>query len=99
MQAVQPLPPDGGSDPVPLPSQRPLDRRQFLQLSALGAAGFAGATRLQAKHHKQRLPAKAKRGLAASPAVGDKKLASGGTVPPAPWLINANEPPGSLNWI
>ena len=31
---------------MPLPSQHPIDRRQFLQLSALGAAGLAGATRL-----------------------------------------------------
>ena len=40
---------------------RPIDRRQFLQLSALGAAGFAGATRLERTHSKQRVPAKAKR--------------------------------------
>ena len=84
---VQPLPPDGGSDPGPLPSERPLDRRQFLQLSALGAAGFVGATRLQGKHHKQRVPAKAKRGAARQVAVVDKQLPSGVTVPTAPWLI------------
>ena len=51
---------------APTPCRRPvasarIDRRQFLQLSALGAAGFAGATRLHAKHQKQRVPARAKR--------------------------------------
>ena len=96
---VQPLPPDGGSDPGPLPSERPLDRRQFLQLSALSAAGFVGATRLQAKHRKQQVPAKAKRGSTRQAAVVDKKLASGVTVPTAPWLIAENAKPGTLNWI
>ena len=81
------------------PSQRPLDRRQFLQLSALGAAGFVGATRLPAKDHKQRVPAKAKRGTTGHPAVVDKTLASGVTVPTAPWLIAENAKPGTLNWI
>jgi hypothetical protein len=84
---------------VPAPSQRPLDRRQFLQISALGTAGFVGATRLPAKHHKQRVPAKAKRGTTQQPAVVDKMLASGVTVPTAPWLIAENAKPGTLNWI
>jgi hypothetical protein len=84
---------------VPLPSQRSLDRRQFLQLSALGAAGFVGATRLQAKHHKQQIPAKARRGTTGRVAVVDKKLASGVTVPTAPWLIAENAKPGTLKWI
>ena len=84
---------------MPAPSQRPLDRRQFLQISALGAAGFVGATRLSAKHHQQRVPAKAKRGGTGHPAVVDKKLASGVTVPTAPWLIAENAKPGTLNWI
>jgi hypothetical protein len=84
---------------MPLPSQQPLDRRQFLQLSALGAAGFVGATRLHGKHQKQRVPAKAKRGTAQQAAVVDKKLASGVTVPTAPWLIAENAKPGTLNWI
>ena len=59
---MQPLPSDGGSDDASLPSQRPIDRRQFLQLSALGAAGFVGATRLHTTHQKPRVPAKAERG-------------------------------------
>ena len=96
---MQPLPPDGGSDPVPLPSERPLDRRQFLQLSTLGAAGFVGATRLQAKHQKHPVPAKAKRGTTGHAAVVDKKLPSGVIVPTAPWLIAENAKPGTLNWI
>ena len=96
---MQPLPPDGGSDPIRLPSERPLDRRQFLQLSALGAAGFVGTTRLQAKHHKQQVPARAKRGSTGHVAVVDKKLASGVTVPTAPWLIAENAKPGTLKWI
>ena len=97
---VQPLPPDGGSESVPLPSQRPIDRRQFLQLSALGAAGFAGATRLGTRHPKQRVPARAKRHVEApAPAVVDAKLPSGVIVPTAPWLIAENAKPGTLNWI
>ncbi|HEX4433306.1 MAG TPA: N,N-dimethylformamidase beta subunit family domain-containing protein [Acidimicrobiales bacterium] len=97
---MQPLPPDGGSDSVPLP-ERPLDRRQFLQLSALGAAGFVGATRLGTKHQKQRVPAKAKAKHASTGhvAVVNKKLASGVIVPTAPWLIAENAKRGTLNWI
>ena len=98
--SVQPLPPDGGSEPVPLPSQRPLDRRQFLQLSALGASGFAGAARLGKRHPTQRVPARAKRHVEVpAPAVVDAKLASGVIVPTAPWLIAENAKPGTLNWI
>jgi len=84
---------------VPLPLQRPLDRREFLQLSALGAAGFVGATRLHAAHHKQRVPAKAKRGARAPVAVVNKTLPSGVMVPTAPWLMAENAKPGTLNWI
>ena len=84
---------------MPLPLQRPLDRREFLQLSALGAAGFVGATRLHAAHHKQRVPAKAKRGARAPVAVVNKTLPSGVMVPTAPWLIAENAKPGTLNWI
>jgi hypothetical protein len=83
---------------VPLPSERPLDRRQFLQLSALGAAGVAGATRLGSRHQKK-APAKAERRTAGRAAVVDKKLPSGVTVPTAPWLIAENAKPGTLNWI
>jgi len=96
---VQPLPPDGGSDSVPLPSQHPIDRRQFLQLSALGAAGLAGATRLGQRHPKQRVPARARRHAAEPPAVVDARLPSGVIVPTAPWLIAENAKPGTLNWI
>ena len=84
---------------MPLPLQRPLDRREFLQLSALGAAGFVGATRLHAAHHKQRVPAKAKRGARAPVAVVNKTLPSGVMVPTAPWLMAENAKPGTLNWI
>jgi hypothetical protein len=96
---VQPLPPDGGSDPVPPPSERPIDRRQFLQLSALGAAGFAGATRLSKKRPQQRVPAQARRHTPARAAVVNTKLPSGVVVPTAPWLIAENAKPGTLNWI
>jgi hypothetical protein len=96
---VQPLPSDGGSDDASLPSQRPIDRRQFLQLSALGAAGFVGATHLHTTHQKQRVPAKAKRGVKGQAAVVNKQLPSGVFVPTAPWLIAENAEPGTLNWI
>ena len=83
---------------MPVPD-RPIDRRQFLQLSALGAAGFAGATRLRGTHTKQRVPAKAKRATTEHVAVVNKRLASGVTVPTAPWLIAENAKRGTLNWI
>jgi hypothetical protein len=84
---------------VPIPPQRPIDRRQFLQLSALGAAGFAGATRLGNRHQKRHVPARAKRRLLPQAAVVDTTLPSGVTVPTAPWLIAENAKPGTLNWI
>ncbi len=97
---MQPLPPDGGSDSAPLPGSRPIDRRQFLQLSALGAAGFATTSRLSATHSTPRLPARARRhGQQDLPAVVDAKLPSGVIVPTAPWLIAENAKPGTLNWI
>jgi hypothetical protein len=101
---VQPLPPDGGSDsapyPGPRPGRRPIDRRQFLQLSALGAAGFATTSRLQSTRSKNGVPARARRhGQQHLPAVVDKRLASGVVVPTAPWLIAENAKPGTLNWI
>jgi hypothetical protein len=98
---VQPLPPDGGSDDsAPLPGRRPIDRRQFLQLSALGAAGFATTSRLQSMGSKNRVPARARRhGQQHRPAVVDTRLASGVIVPTAPWLIAENARPGTLNWI
>ena len=96
---MQPLPPDGGSDPARSPAGRPIDRRQFLQLSALGAAGFAGASRLERSRQKPRVPAKAKRRTASHVTVVEKKLASGVTVPTASWLIAENAKRGTLNWI
>jgi len=84
---------------VPPPSQVPIDRRQFLQLSALGAAGFAGATRLGKKGLKQRVPARERRHGPTHAAVVNKKLSSGVMVPTAPWLIAENAKPGTLNWI
>ena len=99
---MQPLPPDGGSDsaPTPAPSDGPrLDRRQFLQLSALGAAGLAGS-RLSSKKSTSRVPARARRHTAVPlPAVVDATVASGVVVPTAPWLIAENAKPGTLNWI
>jgi hypothetical protein len=86
-------------DPVPPPSERPIDRRQFLQLSALGAAGFAGATRLSKKHPRQRVPARASRHTPTHAAVVNTKLPSGVIVPTAPWLIAENAKAGTLNWI
>ncbi len=100
LRLVQSLPADGGSDPVGSPSQSPMDRRQFLQLSALGAVGFAGAKRLSTEHAKQRVPARAKhRVIEQLPAVIDQRLPSGVVVPTAPWLIAENAKPGTLNWI
>jgi hypothetical protein len=86
-------------DPVPPPSERPIDRRQFLQLSALGAAGFAGAARLSKKHPRQRVPARASRHTPTHAAVVNTKLPSGVIVPTAPWLIAENAKAGTLNWI
>ena len=61
---------------APPPGRRPIDRRQFLQLSALGAAGFATTSRLSATHSTQRVPARARRHAQQDlPAVVDTKLA------------------------
>jgi hypothetical protein len=99
---VQPLPPDGGHERAPLvdPTQpRSLNRREFLQLSALGAAGIAAGTGAEHKG-KGRVPARARRHAPpAPPRVVDTKLASGVIVPTAPWLIAENARPGTLNWI
>jgi hypothetical protein len=90
---------------VPSPAssaRKPLDRRQFLQLSALGAAGAAAGTRLaRASDNKERkIPAHARHHSPADvPAVVDTKLPSGVIVPTAPWLIAENAKPGTLNWI
>ncbi len=99
---VQPQPTDGGSDLAssPAPSdRRQLDRRQFLQVSALGAAGLVGS-RLGVKRGQSRVPARARRHAAEKlPAVVDATLPSGVVVPTAPWLIAENAKPGTLNWI
>jgi hypothetical protein len=84
---------------VPSPGGRPIDRRQFLQLSALGAAGFAGATRLGTHRPKQHVAARAKRNVPTPAAVVETTLASGVVVPTAPWLIAENAKRGTLNWI
>jgi hypothetical protein len=100
---VQPLPPDAGSDPAPLDDstpRRPLNRRAFLQFSALGAAGLAAGTHAQGKGAKGRVPARARRHAESpGPAVVDTALASGVIVPTAPWLIAENARPGTLNWV
>lgn len=95
---MQPLLPDGGSDPPSTPAQcRPLNRREFLQLSAFGAAGLAAGTKT---HGKGRVPARARRRAKPQvPLVEDTVLPSGVTVPTAPWLIAENAKPGTLNWI
>jgi hypothetical protein len=96
---VPPLPTDGGSEPADLSGGRRLDRRRFLQLSALGAAGITGATRLEAHRPERHVAARAKKRGPAPPAVVDAKLASGVIVPTAPWLIAENARPGTLDWI
>ena len=95
---MQPLPPDGGSDPPSATPQRPLlNRREFLQLSAFGVAGLAAGTRAP---DRARLAARARRHAKAPvPLVEDTVLPSGVTVPTAPWLIAENAKPGTLNWI
>jgi hypothetical protein len=95
---VQPVPPDGGSDPPPTTARRrPLNRREFLQLSVFGAAGLAAGTRA---HNKRGVPARARRRTGPPPPlVEDTVLPSGVTVPTAPWLIAENAKPGTLDWI
>jgi hypothetical protein len=78
-----------------------LTRREFLQLSALGATGIAGVAAAGAQHQGKRKPhARArKHGAVSQPAVVDRALPSGVIVPTAPWLIAENARPGTLNWI
>jgi hypothetical protein len=100
---VRPLPPDGGSDAAGSPARperRPLSRRGFLQLSALGATGFAVAAGEPRKRGKGKLHARARKPVAYDgPAMVDTALPSGVTVPTAPWLVAENQRPGTLNWI
>ena len=94
---MQPVTPDGGSDPPPITAQRRLlNRREFLQLSAFGAAGLAAGTRA----NKARVPARARRRAGPpGPRMEETVLPSGVTVPTAPWLVAENAKPGTLNWI
>ena len=103
LAVVRPLPPDGGSDaavgPRPRQASRSLDRRQFLQLSALGPPGWPAASRASPA------PARSVRGPGPrtphehSPPSSTTTLPSGVVVPTAPWLIAENASPGTLNWI
>jgi hypothetical protein len=97
---VRPHPPDGGSDAAGSPARpdrRPLSRREFLQLSAVGTTGFVAAAR---RNGKRKVHARARKPEAVSePAVVDTSLPSGIIVPTAPWLIAENARPGTLNWI
>jgi hypothetical protein len=94
---VQPHSPGGGgAGPAPDPSEgRGIDRRQFLRLGALGAAGLATAA-----HRDKIIPARAKKLRPPSPpAVVLADTPGGVAVPTAPWLIAENARPGTLNWI
>jgi len=105
LAAVRPLPPDGGSHAAPTPDpagRRALDRRQFLQLSAFGAAGLALGAKADRSRGKpaHRLHARPRRPVPPSPpAVVDALLPSGVIVPTAPWLIAENARPGTLDWV
>jgi hypothetical protein len=105
LAAVRPLPPDGGShaaaSPDP-PGRRALDRRQFLQLSAFGAAGLTLGAKADRSRGKpaHRLHARPRRPVPPSqPAVVDALLPSGVMVPTAPWLIAENARRGTLDWV
>jgi hypothetical protein len=78
-----------------------LDRRQFLQFSAFGAAGLAMGAQTQKKPPTRRVPAQARRHhpKKKQPAVVNAKLASGVVIPTAPWLIAENAKRGTLNWV
>ena len=97
---MRPQLPDGGSDVAGSPARperRPLSRREFLQLSALGATGFAFTAH---RNGKRKVHARARKAVATTePAVVDATLPSGVSVPTAPWLIAENALPGTLNWI
>lgn len=101
---MQPLRPDGGADPTPpspeASARRPIDRRQFLQLSALGAAGIAGAGALRRSASQKKAPAHARHHRPSTePGVKKTTLPSGVVVPTAAWLIAENKKKGTLDWI
>ncbi len=99
---MRPLPPDGGfsSAETPQPEDGHLDRRQFLQFSAFGAAGLALAARTPKKGPGRRVPAQARRPVKKQqPAVVNTKLASGVVIPTAPWIIDENAKTGTLDWV
>ena len=77
----------------------PIDRRQFLQLSALGAAGLRRAAAWASRSPKQRVPARAQPRDPAARRSSTTTLPSGVIVPTAPWLIAENAKPGTLDWI
>jgi hypothetical protein len=107
---VPPRPADGSDNaPSPAPSdpepqdRRRVDRRRFIQLSALGAAGVVAGTHA---HHgtrpKHKVVTRARHLApppASPPAVEMTTLANGVAVPTATWLIQENQRPGTLNWI
>ena len=68
-----------------------------MQLSAFGVAALASGSRAL---DRAKVPARARRHAKPPvPLVEDTVLASGVTVPTAPWLIAENAKPGTLNWI
>ena len=81
--------------------QRPgtIDRRRFLQFSALGMAGVATGGRLVTTRNN-RVPARARRRAHKhADAVVNTTLPSGVVAPTATWLVAENAKPGTLNWI
>jgi hypothetical protein len=99
----------GAEPPASASSQRPIDRRRFLQLATLGGAGLTlaacagGHGPMAEAAKKQRLPARASRPTTTTtttaPPVTQTQLPSGVVVPTAAWLIAENQQPGTLDWI
>ena len=93
---MQPLPPDGGFTP----EDRGVDRRRFLQFSALSVAGTATGVHVTRRASTSSIPAHARHhNPAPLPAVEATTLPGGAVVPTAPWLVAENAKPGTLNWI
>jgi hypothetical protein len=85
-----------------------IDRRRFLLMSALGAAGVtlgacADGGGIKAADGRKRPAARARRPSPTTtttvPAVQETALPSGVVVPQATWLIEENQKPGTLDWI